>query len=173
MSFINFKKFVKFIFINLFIFIILFFIFDIVVYYRHIYTSNYDHIIYSDISYISHITRKMNKQYIDSVMFDDKLYKKPLNLNSMKNPIILFGCSFVEGIALKNNETFQYKMAQLSNAPVFDYSRGGWGTQHMLYQVLSDNFYKKFDNNNLPKHVIYTYIQDHITSRASSKQLDF
>ncbi len=155
-------KIFKIILINTILFVLIFFIFDVAVYYRHIYMSHKYNPLYSNLSYFKHIFRKMSSKYIQAIMFDKNNYKKPLDLSNsdLKESIILFGCSFVEGAALKNNENFQYNIASVAKMPVFDRSSGGWGTQHMLYQASNDLFYEQIQSK--PKYIIYTYITDHI-----------
>lgn len=146
--------------INLIIFLILFFILDISTYYRRLYMSNYYAPPFEKVSYISHITRDMSRKQTDEIMFKRKdLYRPVENKNSKKKPIVLFGCSFIQGHKLNDNQTVSYKLGKYTGRPIYNRASGGWGTQHMLYQLRSDKFYKQVPQ---PEYVIYTYIEDHI-----------
>lgn len=86
-------------------------------------------------------------------------FRKPEGLNYKKKPIIIFGCSFAYGEGLSNNQTFSYKLSQLSKRPVYNRAFCGWGIQHMLYQIRQDSFYKDVKE---PEYVIYVFIDDQI-----------
>lgn len=85
--------------------------------------------------------------------------RKPEGLEYKKPPIILFGCSFVFGYGLSNNDTFSHKLSLFSKRPVYNRAMPGWGLQHMLYQLKREDFYNEVKP---PEYVIYTFIPDHI-----------
>ena len=169
-------KLLKIISINLIIFLILAFILDIYIYYSHLYMSYYYNPAVDNISYFKHITRKLNYNYAKEIMFRNDIYPKSENTGNgnYKSPYVIFGCSFAEGAALKDNEKFTYQLAKRVQAPVYNRARGGWGPQHMLFQLKSDEFYKKIkpDYNEFKLHnkpgaeykpvFIYTYINGHV-----------
>ncbi len=75
-----------------------------------------------------------------------------------KMPIVLFGCSYAYGQFLEPTQTFSYKLAHLLKRPVHNRAVGGWGIQHMLYQTERDSFYKDIKDTDT---VIYIMIRDH------------
>ncbi|MGN0005270.1 MAG: hypothetical protein ACI37Z_04805 [Candidatus Gastranaerophilaceae bacterium] len=60
-----------------------------------------------------------------------------------KMPIVVFGCSFAEGLFLKKEQNFCYKLAHALKRPVYNRAIGGGSVQHMYLQVLSDKFYEE------------------------------
>lgn len=154
------RKFFCIFFTNISLFLILFFVADIYIYYSQLYISwRYEPTI-DNISYIKHITRKLDKKYLDDIFFVKNVYPQEQNVNLNKQAFVLMGCSFTEGARLKQN--FSYQLAEATNSPVYNRSTGGWGTQHMLYQLSRDKFYKIFKDKQAPPIFIYTYIDDHI-----------
>ena len=159
----------KYITINLIIFIVLFFVLDIFIFYRHLYMSfKYDPSCHN-ISYIKHISRKLDKNEIEKIIFEEIKYRPVENKEKNYKSIILFGCSFTEGASLANNETFSHILAKGMKRGVYNRAHGGWGTQHMLYQLRSNKFYELLNNKKIsntekeiPQYIIYTYITDHI-----------
>lgn len=86
--------------------------------------------------------------------FRPVLYSK----NSRKRPITLFGCSYTEGLGLKENQTFGYKLFQKTDRTVYNRGALGTGPQFILYQLRRDDFYKEVPD---AEYFIYTFIPDH------------
>lgn len=120
------------------------------------------------------IIQKMNKQSGKSIQnkleynltplyfvydYEKTQLRKPEGLKYKKPPILLFGCSYTYGEGLKDKETFSYKLSNLSKRPVYNRANSGWGTQHILYQLKRDDFYKEVKP---PEYIIYTLIDDHL-----------
>ncbi len=104
------------------------------------------------------------KNTYEAIIQDKNHWYRPIeNKTSKELPIILFGCSYTYGTNLKDNETFSYQLARLTNRPVYNRAYGGWGVQHMLYQLTSSeelyNMVQKFSKP--PEYVIYTFIRSH------------
>ena len=168
-------KLLKILSINFIIILILLFLLDICIYYRHLYMSHKYNPLYDNISYFKHISRDLSYKNIEKKMFSDEMYPKAEN-TELKNssPYILFGCSFTEGAALSEKDKYTYQLAKKVHSPVYNRASGGWGTQHMLFQLKSDKFYKiiqpdfdKYvlynkDKSSYKPVFIYTYISDHI-----------
>ena len=87
-------------------------------------------------------------------------YIYPAGINYTNMPVILFGCSYGWGVELNDNQTFQYKLSELTKRPVYNKSITGWGVQHMLYHLRQKDFYSTVPK---PEYVIYLYITDHIS----------
>ncbi len=95
--------------------------------------------------------------------FDKKNYNKyfrtpTIKKDSKKGDILVFGCSYAEGHGLKNEETFEYKLANYTNRTVYNRGLGGQGPQLMLYQLRDPNFKNVVPNAD---YIIYIFIEDH------------
>lgn len=91
---------------------------------------------------------------------NDKIRKmRPVERKGNKHNIILFGCSFTYGSWLNSHQTFSYKLAEQTQSTVFNRGVGGWGLQHILYQLKRKDFYAEV---NPPDYVIYTFMDDHV-----------
>ncbi len=96
----------------------------------------------------------LNKKYLGY----DKKKEKP--------PIILFGCSFADGAFLRYNQTFGYKLSQLTNRTVDNRAYGGLGPGTMVWQTKSEDLYKYINADYpevsmQPEYAIYIFISDH------------
>lgn len=91
-------------------------------------------------------------------------FRRPIGLEYQKHPIILFGCSYVHGVGLNENQTFGYKLSKLSQRPVYNRAYPGWAVQHMLYQLQKDPDLDQIKN---PEYVIYTIFCDQINRLGS------
>ena len=87
-------------------------------------------------------------------------YRRVENIFSKKKPIVLFGCSFTEGTGLDDNKTFSYKLGKLTGRPIYNRAVGGWGIQHVLYQLQDKDFYKIIPQ---PEYIIYVYFNGHLS----------
>lgn len=76
-----------------------------------------------------------------------------------KKPIILFGCSYVYGFGLEENQTFSYKLSQSTNRTVVNRGRSGTGLPFFYFQLSDDEIKNKLPKN--PEYIIYTLIPDH------------
>lgn len=98
---------------------------------------------------------------------DFPIYKATVQSN--KRPILLFGCSFVWGGIIAENDRFGAQLAKLTQRDVYQRAFWGWGIQQMLFQL------RHFDSmKNMPKdaeYIIFNYIDDHFF-RASTDNFD-
>ena len=86
---------------------------------------------------------------------------KPKNINKNgQKAIIVFGCSFAEGAFLEDNETFEYKLSNLTNYTVYNRGFSGFGLGQMVWQTKQKEFYE--DIKEPVDYVIYIYILDHL-----------
>lgn len=78
-------------------------------------------------------------------------------LNYQKPSILIYGCSYAYGAALKDNEHLGYLLSEYLKCPVYNYALEARGIQHALYII-------KHQNQILPppKYAILVYIDDHI-----------
>ncbi len=86
-------------------------------------------------------------------------YRLPNGEDDKPYNIVLFGCAFVEGLGLKDNQTFSAKLSEYTNKKVYNRGIGGGGIQHALIQIKSHELDPVIKNS---KYVIYTLssIQD-------------
>lgn len=142
---------------------------------------------YADFKLISEFYQIfMNRDISDKATYyelieDKDGFRRIENPLSKKNPIILFSCSFTYGNGLEDNETFSYMLGKLTGRPIYNRSKGGWGVQHMYYQLQNKDFYKIFINSNSQltsahkqtsvsnanypnvDYIIYTFIYSHFS----------
>lgn len=77
--------------------------------------------------------------------------------------VLVFGCSFTEGIGLHYDDIWATKLSKKLNIDVFNLGIGGSGPDIVFYNtILFQNFVLK--NNKLPKYVIYQWPFDNRTS---------
>ena len=103
----------------------------------------------------------LHKRYIwGETKTGENFYRKVLNENSNLRPILLFGCSYIYGYKIPENNFFSYLLAKYTKRPVYNRAKDAVGTAVMLYQLQNEDFYKLFPKP--PKYVIYTFLNDHI-----------
>ncbi len=81
-----------------------------------------------------------------------------------KRAVILYGCSFTNGVFLENDENFSGQIRKLTKRLVYNRGLSGYGIQHSLFHIENNLkvLLSKHNNNGYPKYVIYTFIEDHI-----------
>lgn len=80
-----------------------------------------------------------------------KQYKKP--------PILFLGCSYTYGEKLEKEETFPYKVSQLSNRHCYNMAIPGTGLQYYFFELLLEEKYHKLAEK--PEYIVYTYMFHH------------
>lgn len=107
--------------------------------------------------------KKFDYKKIDE-RFSSRVYKSE---NPKKRPIVTIGCSYTEGVGcgLEENQTFAYKLNQMTGRTTYNRGVGGSGPQ-LVYRQLSDENFK----NEIPdaEYVIYTFLYNHIDRQFSS-----
>ncbi len=78
--------------------------------------------------------------------------------NYSKNPIIVLGCSYAYGHGLKKEDTFSYKLSNITKRPIYNFSGCGGDALVSFDQIHNDD-YKNINNT---EYVIYIYMHDHI-----------
>ena len=109
---------------------------------------------FGDKMHYSFLNAKVNSSDIEKMGRD---FQEELKYDEKLSPIVLFGCSFALGIYLEDEQTFAYKLSQLSHRNVINRAVGGGSLSHMLYQTQSDYLYKKVPYSN---DVIYILIDE-------------
>lgn len=158
---------IKIISINIILFIILFFMLDFIIFAKiyiiyepcKIYKSTM--LILQD--YLYFYSRKADEGILHKLYVDGKynFYRMTPNIDSRKEPILLFGCSFIYNSHPVFNESNRSTniFAQYTGRPVYNRGRDGFGPPSILFQVEHENFYKQIKE---PKYIIYTFIEDHV-----------
>ncbi len=100
-----------------------------------------------------------NVIYNDYILGKDNFYRRVVNENSKKKPILLFGCSFVYGHEISEDKIFSEVLGKYTGRPIYNRARQGFGVSEMLFQLQNEDFYKIIPQ---PEYIIYTYIWDHI-----------
>ena len=147
------KEFIKKIAVNTFIFFLLLFLIEIIIYLLGIW----------EIKEIPKFHRGVKHFNYDLDYYPNKNFQMQRNPEGLeykgKKPILIFGCSFAYGFHLKKEQIFSYKLSHLIKRTVYNQAFTGWGIQHMLYQTRMEKLYKKIKE---PEYVIYIYIDDHL-----------
>ena len=94
-------------------------------------------------------------------------FREDRNINSKKEPIIIMGCSFANGLFLDKKDVVSYKMSQLIDNPIYNRAYNGWGVKQMLYQLENRYIYQEIKKE--PKYIIYFFISDHIARLQGHK----
>lgn len=79
--------------------------------------------------------------------------------NTNKKRIAVFGCSYVYGYGLNDNETFPWLLSKYTHRKVYNLGIVASGAQQMLINLQSDAFNKKLQNVDI---FIYVYMHDHL-----------
>ncbi|MCR5261725.1 MAG: hypothetical protein K6C94_07800 [Candidatus Gastranaerophilales bacterium] len=82
-----------------------------------------------------------------------KVYK-----GNKKGGIVTIGCSYTEGAGLEENQSFAYKLNQLTGKTTYNRGISATGTQYVYRQLADKNFKKEIPEVD---YVIYTFIYDH------------
>lgn len=133
----NIKNFIKLIFINLTIFLLLFILTD----------------------YLCTCLIYYQPQIIDP--FESVRSENNLNYDKDKKSIIVSGCSFAYGTSIPYNQNFSYKLQQQTGRKVYNRGKPGYGPHLNLKDIQTSSFYNK-DKITEPEYYIYVFISDHI-----------
>jgi len=104
-----------------------------------------------------------SKHWNDIRNLEFSLPKRLIISNSIsktpKPSIIIFGCSFADGLFLKDNETLGYRLSTLTRRTVYNRAFSGFGLGQMVWQTKQKKFYD--DIKISPEYAIYVFILDH------------
>lgn len=157
----NYTKIIKIISVNIFVFLFLWFIFDIALYSLSIITYGFPKKQLFQMYQIKGTPRTFIEDcFSDEKPYSAKIYKtrKPVGTEFKADPILIFGCSFAYGMNLEDNQTFSTKLSKLTKRPVYNYAICGKSFQQMFFITESEEFYKKVPPCST---VIYVMIEDH------------
>lgn len=101
----------------------------------------------------------------------DSLYRKPTVIKtSKKSPIVIFGCSFVAGDKLNDNQTISAKLAKLTQRTVYNRGDIGNGSSMMLYSLQTGRIKELAKDCDT---FIYVFIGDHLQRNLSYRNWPF
>ncbi len=86
----------------------------------------------------------------------DRVYKSK---NPQKRPIVTIGCSYTDGATLEENQTFAYKLNQMTGRTTYNRGISASGPQLVYRQLTDKNFKKEVPD---AEYVIYTFIHHHL-----------
>ena len=90
-------------------------------------------------------------------------FRPIFNEKSLQAPILIFGCSFVYGSSLSENQTLSYKLAKETQRPIHTWGQEATGPAHMLFLLQNNIVFEKLKNSNDPEYAIWLYIPSHIS----------
>ena len=158
----NMKKLLKIFFISLFIFALLLFAVEWIIWLQE------NHKMRKAGIFPPSIQRLAFHPGVKNFEFDPYTFPRPENgwgrapeglQYSDKKPVVIFGCSYAYGYRLNDSQTLSYKLANYAKVPVYNRAWTGWGIQHMLYQSKIEKIYEQIPE---PEYVIYVFLDDHI-----------
>ena len=87
-----------------------------------------------------------------------------IGINYTNKPIIILGCSYAYGHGLKTEETFPYKLSEITQRPIYNFALCGDNAieslKHLNKFVEKNKKNKQLISN--AEYVIYVYMYDHI-----------
>lgn len=92
--------------------------------------------------------------------------KRPVEWGK-KKPIVLFGCSFIEGTGLTNDETISHKLAEYSDRTIINRGLSSSGITHMYWQLNQNKIISIFPSDT--EYFIYNFIDDHLNRLYSTR----
>lgn len=104
--------------------------------------------------YSNFLDRDISPSATEKMFFSQENYRPIENITSEKKPIALFGCSYVQGCGLEEDQTFSYKLGVATGRPIYNRARGSWGVQHTLYQFSNPKLYEIIEE---PEYIIYLF----------------
>lgn len=107
------------------------------------------------------------KNVKDNYGFSDDVF---LSKNSKKRPIITIGCSYTYGAMLNQEQTFAYKLHELTGRTSYNRGVCSTGTQFVYWQLIDKNFKKEIPD---AEYVIYTFIYDHIRRNVRDLVMEY
>ena len=136
--------------------------------YRHI------KIFKPDINFSNYIfsLKEYSKQCFSKFVYISKQEIRPAIIvkNSLKKPILLFGCSYTYGENLEKEDSFHYLLSKHTNRTVYNLGLRGGSLREFLYLLQNPELLQSLITqtetdfllmSNQPKYFIYTYIPDH------------
>ena len=143
--------------INILVAILIFFLFDFIVFKGCLKAVNIN-----DLKYTQHIFKKISTDdnYDKKSLSEDWDYRGPYNDNSKEKSIVFTGCSFAYGQGLKETETLPYLISKMTSHPVYNLGIVSAAINHTISMLKLGIFEEKVKQE--PAVVIYIYSDFHI-----------
>ena len=107
----------------------------------------------------------LTQRYGPVRIFNQKDYTdyRKTNIGNKKSPIIFFGCSYMYGSLLKEEETLPYKIYEKTGRTTVNRAIPGGSIINTVYDLKDKNFYNYLKQNNIknPQYIVYLFINDH------------
>ena len=154
-------KYLKIIFFNFILLTILFFIADFS-FYAYMYKRDFN---LNMMQALRTYGNSFQIRYFDDLYegykktdyFPDRIFKN--TKHNKKRPLLIFGCSFGYGWLLKKEQSFSYKLAELTGRDVYNRSVAGLGLQYFPYILETTDIEKEINN---PEYIIFVFIENHV-----------
>lgn len=101
--------------------------------------------------------------------FEESFFTEHISKNSQKRPIVILGCSYVEGSGLKEEQTLAYKLFEKTHRSVYKRGIPGGGIQLALPYFETGKIQKDVPD---AEYIIYVYLGYHI-ARLYAYELDY
>lgn len=88
-----------------------------------------------------------------------------------KPPIVVFGCSYVQGTGLNDNQTVSRKLADYTNRTVYNRGKSGLGIYYFYYLLNNEKIIKDLPKN--PQYIIWILIPNHIPRMYRYRSVPF
>ncbi|GMW00954.1 MAG: hypothetical protein AMXMBFR84_20910 [Candidatus Hydrogenedentota bacterium] len=123
-------------------------------------------------NHVSTITMSRNGEAFSEATYSFDRYGRRATPDGMPGPtrtrgVMVFGCSFVQGSGVNDDETLPNRIALLAReCAVYNYGYGGYGPQQMLAQLEKETLASELEVS--IDRVLYVYIPAHIRRAAGS-----
>ncbi len=87
--------------------------------------------------------------------------------NYSKKPIVVLGCSYAYGHGLQKEDSFSYKLSNITKRPIYNFSECGIDGLDSILFINVDNY----ENIKNTEYVIYIYMYDHINRYLAIERL--
>lgn len=110
-------------------------------------------------------TEQLTQSYAPVEVFNQNTFKFRPDIvgDNKKNSILFFGCSYIYGFQLEENETLPYFINKETNLTTINRGIPGGSILSTLYDLNDNKFYEEIKKYPTPKYIIYLYINDHLT----------
>ncbi len=157
------KKIYKLIFINILLIIFIFLISDFIFYetkLNNVHNFKENIICYIDSHKITDFDNLYKKKKEIHYFRDTLIKNSRQELENKKPSILIFGCSFGYGYLLREDQSFAYKLSQMSGRNVYNRSISSFGVQNMPY--ILEHFQLEKEILPPPSYIIFVLIEDHL-----------
>lgn len=110
------------------------------------------------------------KDYFDKIIKDENELSERISLpqnDNNKKSIIVFGCSFAEGVFLQADETLSGQLSKYTQRTAYNMGVSASSPSYMLYLSEYNKFYDLIKVQ--PEYIIYVIIPDHINRIYQNK----